>query len=500
MNQSLQDIKDDFAELLALAESCGARVWKFKTHFEQNPGEYREEARGFVGAHADALWNTCQDVAEGLRGHIAAADGWTADLAPELVRAKHEAADLLRALHANLGFVLSAGDWQSPTFLHSLQPQSGKYAGRIVGTENDYKRDWHHDAALYEVAFRASYIDSPLHLPPRVFLTSSGMAAFTTAVDHIRMRGGMRGPLLVGSGCYFENKILLERLFPGQITYADEFDADAFVTAAKRLSPCAVFVDSLCNTDTVAMPDLAKLLPALSRALPRRAALVLDNSGMATMFQPLRHLPRVFHPRLYVVESMNKFYQFGFDRVTGGVLWTAGVESIALMKSRVHLGTNMPDASALTLPWPDRAALDKRLARIGRNALDLARRLDAHASAHPGGALARVVYPGLPNYPGYAWTKDLPFHGAFLVLSFAPRHARVSSYQKFVAQVVDEARSRGVGIVSGTSFGMDVTRIYLTALHSNRLTKPFVRVSVGTETEDEIAALADVFAAVLDRT
>ncbi len=500
MNQSLADIRDDLSELLGLAESCGVRVWKFKTQFEGQPGEYRAEARGFIGTHADALWNTCQEVAEGLRGHLAASGGWTEELLPDLARVKHEAADLVRALHANLGFVLSAGDWQSPTFAHSLQPQAGKLAGRIVGTENDYKRDWHHDAAAYENAFRSAYVDSPMHLPPRVFLTSSGMAAFTTAVNHIRMRDGLRGPVLVGAGCYFENKILLEKLLPGQITYADEFDAAAFAAAAKRIGACAAFVDSLCNTETVAIPDLAALLPALSRVLPRRAALVLDNSGMATMFQPLRHLPRVFHPRLYVIESMNKFYQFGFDRVTGGVLWTAGVESIALMKSRVHLGTNIPDASALTLPWPDRAALDRRLARIGRNALDLARRLDAHVAARPGGPVARVVYPGLPNYPGYAWTKDLPFHGAFLVLSFAPRHARVGTYQKFVAAVIDEARARNVGIVSGTSFGLDVTRIYLTALHSNRLTRPFVRVSVGTETADEIAALADVFAAVIDRT
>ena len=64
-------------------------------------------------------------------------------------------------------------------------------------------------------------------------------------------------------------------------------------------------------------------------------------------------------------------------------------------------------------------------------------------------------------------------------------------------RVIEEAKKRDLDLVSGTSFGFNVTRIYLTAMHADEIIKPFVRVSVGTETCDEIERLAQAFEAAM---
>jgi cystathionine beta-lyase/cystathionine gamma-synthase len=180
------------------------------------------------------------------------------------------------------------------------------------------------------------------------------------------------------------------------------------------------------------------------------------------------------------------------DRVTGGVYWTTGSSSIGLMTARVHHGTALPDASVLALPRPNRALLEKRMAHLGRNALALATRLETFLAAHPSSPIARVNYPGLSSYPGFAWTKEMNFHGCFFTLTWNAHHQNVFTYKAFINRVMDEARKRGADIVSGTSFGFSTTRVYLTALHATGVTKPFVRISVGTETAEELRVIGDV--------
>lgn len=492
MTETLADIREDLSQRAALAQGCAARVWEFQGALERRGNEGHEAAAPYVRARAEELSAVLGELVATLQARLA--ESWTeADVADLLVLTR-ESGELLRTLHGEMGFLFSALDWQSPSFLNATFDQAGMQLGRITGTVNDYKRDWHLDAFDFEKAFSKEYLDARLRLPPHVYVTSSGMSAFATLLAHLQFHADLKGPILVGQGSYFENRWVLQRAFPGQVHEVDEFDAEGILAAARRLKPSLVLLDSLCNTDTLAMPDLAALLPALLRDLPRTSSVVVDNSGLATSCQPLAHVPRVpGHARLYVLESLNKFHQFGFDRVTGGVVWTTGGMPTGLQQTRVHLGTNLPDASTHALPRPNRALLDARLARHGRNALRLAERLNAFLAANPSGHVSHVVYPGLASHPAHAWTKDLPFCGALLVVAFQPGRQTVLEYQRFVDRVMEEATRAGVPLLSGTSFGLDTTRVYLTALHTDQVTRPFVRIAVGTETAAELDALAHVF-------
>lgn len=487
MNQTATDLTEDLLGLAKLAESCAARAFAFKGALEEHP---------YVDGEAESLFADARELAKRLREE--ARGPW--DDQERLARGlavKREGAELMRILQGKLGYVLSSLDWQSPSFLHSLRHQAGRQAGRIVGTENDYKRDMHLDAFAYEAAWRSAYVDAPLRLPPVAYATVSGMAAMTTLVGLLQNVYKMEGAIIVGRGCYFENRWILERSFRGRVTLVDDMDAAGIVRAAESQKAAAVFLDTLCNAHDVAMPNLPALIPELARVLGPRGFLVLDNTARATAFQPFRYLPRVGGPRLFVIESLNKFHQFGFDRVTGGIVWTQGGLPTGMIGAREHMGTNVPDASLLALPWPDRELLDRRLARLGRNARVLAERLDAFAAAHPNAPLERAVYPGLPSHPAYDWAKDEPFQGAFLALAFRPAFARVGYYQSFLARAVAGAARRGIQLVGGSSFGLDATRVYLTARHATRITTPFVRVAPGTETADEIRVIGDVLEAAL---
>lgn len=492
--QTLLDLLDDFDELRTLAENAISRLEIFRRRLKERT------------VHANtqiALENQLSfffDAYSHLIQELTAAKSTPETDSAELHDLKDRATDLLRTLQGTTGAMLASIDWQAPSFAHTLRSQAGTQTGKIDGTINDYKRDFHLDANDYESAFRSAFIDAPLQLPPPVYVTASGMAAFSTVLNCLQTEGCAEGNILVGSACYFQNKILLERFFPGRICYADEMNADEVLSAVDKLQPSVIFLDSLCNTEQIEMPNLAALIPAVAKKLALPAILVIDNTGLASSFQPLAHLPRLQGKlQLVVIESLMKYHQYGFDRVTGGLIWRNGLSSMGLSTCRMHLGTNMPDVSVLAIPQPNRNLLTKRLARFERNANYLAVHLDAHIKSRTMSPVSHIVYPGLPSYPGYTWTKDKPFHGSFFTIVFKKPFAGPLFYQRFISLALKEAKEAGLQVTAGTSFGFSNTRIYLTALRAKKHAKPFLRVSVGTETNEQIVKLGDALTRAIDR-
>jgi cystathionine beta-lyase/cystathionine gamma-synthase len=403
---------------------------------------------------------------------------------------KKECGHLLRILSAQVAAFLSGPNWQSPSFWHTHMPQAGMESGIVSASKNDYKRDMHVYEQRYGASFVQEYIEHPLRLAPQAYPTSSGMSAVTTVLAYLRSTTADQRVVLVGKSTYFQNKWQLEHFFPGCVRYVDEFATDEIVRMATELQPAVVFLDSLCGAVTLPMPNLSKLVPSLARVLGKSSTLVIDNTVMATMYQPLRDLPlRLFGMKFMVIESLLKYHQFGFDRVTGGIIWAPVGSEDGLFAARMHLGTIIPDASVHALPPPNRALFDARLLRIGRNAQMLAKRLHEYTNKHG----IEIIHPSLPQYRGNAWTRDAKFQGPFVTLQFPEKLRHVAHYDAFVRTVQKAASGAGVDIVGGTSFGFDTTRLYVTARYATNITEPFVRIAVGTETIDEIEQLADVF-------
>jgi cystathionine beta-lyase/cystathionine gamma-synthase len=249
-----------------------------------------------------------------------------------------------------------------------------------------------------------------------------------------------------------------------------------------------VFLDTLCNTRWAPLPDLPAVLGELR---DRDMVVVLDNTGLSASFQPFRLLGGAERPRLIVFESLLKYPQLGLDRVNAGVILARGAEAEALERDREHLGTNIGDAAVQSLPPPSRRVLDRRLARLGRNAELLARRL---AAVTAGDSAVRVVHPALAQHPSRKAARGRPFRGACVSIASTPARER-----RFVAAAFAEARARGVPLIGGSSFGFDVTRLYLTAARTHH-GEAFVRVAAGTEDRMAVEELADVLASALARS
>lgn len=395
--------------------------------------------------------------------------------------------EVIRANQGLLGSLLTMTDWQSPSYESSGLSQAGIQTGTIYATINDYKRDQHRDALALENAYKKAYVDAPIKFPIQPLATVSGMAAFTTILTFLVLEKKIRDTVIVGRASYFQNKELIHKLFTNLIE-VDENDTDAFLRAVETHNPRAVFLDTLGNMEDMTVPDTHTIIRRLAKC-KQELYLIIDNSCLSVMYQPLAGAPWKSRLRIIIFESLNKFHQFGMDRVTGGMITASGRDALKLFDWRVHAGTNIPDNTVHSIPTPNRKALTRRMMRIGKNTLYLATAIQAHLDAHPNTKLARIVYPGLPNHPNYAWSGSLPFHGAFFVLAFKPQYQSIAVYKRFVSLAITTARKRDATLVGGTSFGLDTTRIYLTAVRTSTTT-PFIRIAPGLESKEDLHLVA----------
>jgi Cys/Met metabolism PLP-dependent enzyme len=411
------ELEEDLGDLLRLVSSALGRLERLSAELDAAP-LLRETAfllQDQIGA-ASTRWR-------GYERTLRAARGSSVE---RLAAAKRAHADVLRAEAALVAALGVAADWQSPWF-------------GVTPHVDDYKRDRFAAAAAYEEAFGREYLDAPA----RVLVTACGMAAFTTIVETLRLEGLPR-PVAYGRELYHETKELLARGLAGPAVEVDERDA----AAVRALRPSALFVDALSNTPALLVPDL----PALANALPGDAVLVVDTTGLSVRVQPLQ-LPG----RVIAFESLLKHVELGLDRANAGAIVCRPSDGRALDLARERLGTIAPDFAVATLPEPERDVLERRLARLERNAGVLAQRLPRAAWAGCGSYL--VVESGMP-------------------------------LEAYVERALAAARAAGVQVVAGSSFGFDSTRLYVTGAGSG-VREPFLRVSAGTEHRLEIEVVAE---------
>jgi cystathionine beta-lyase/cystathionine gamma-synthase len=481
---ALADLTADFEELLFVARSAEAELAEVASDLVH--ASLGDRTRELLTRELAASRRRYRSVVEQLlRLRQQAAVGLAASsLVERLAAEKASVADLLRTEQALTAALAGAADWQSPSFLHSLEPRAGRQDGRIRAHWNDYKRDRHLDAGAYERRYVRELVDGPRDL--RALLTSCGMAAFTTVLTFLRLEGALEGPVLGGLGLYHETRLLLERTLSGRLHLVDEGNTAQLLRSLEELRPSAVFLDSLSNTRRLTVPELA---PVLDRLAGTQTSLVLDNTGLSVTCQPFALAAESV--RLIVFESLLKYAQLGLDRANAGVIVARGRDAERLSDYREHLGTNVADVAVHALPRPDRRVLGRRLARLERNALLIASSLEAEV-----GAAVEVVYPGLPSHDSDAAGRRLPFRGGCLSVGFRRCEPGLRRERALVGRAIVEARRRRVALLAGSSFGFDTTRIYLTA-EGAEYGEPFVRIAAGTEHVLEIEQVGAALAAAV---
>lgn len=478
-NQTRIDLAEDFLEYSTIIRNATDRLRALEALL--SPAVTADGNIPIVNSTIDSLLRQYASI----QTEVDTADYANSDIAT-LIASKNQCFQALRTLQGLTAATLVSTDWQSPSFNHSLTSNAGSQTEKIVENATDYKRDNHLDAQNYENAFRDTFIDTPWHSPQTAHVTSSCMSALTVVAGAILSTQKYDRPVLIGKHSYFQNKQVVEGLFGKRVHHANELDPGAFLRDIDQLQPCAIFIDSLCNVSDVGIPDLEHLIPMISKRIRHRTTLIIDNSGLATSFQPLQYLPKLSKLSIVVVEGLNKYHQYGFDRVTSGILWASKFSQLPLAGLTQDYGAIIGDASVLSLPLPNRTLFDTHLARIGRNALELATATQNEISKRSVSPFSHISYPGLPNHPAYDRRKNRSFNGGFFSINFKKPFNTPRFYDRFVSTVIDIAKSQKVPIICGTGFGFTTSRIYVTARFASQHVTPFIRFSAGSETWDEM--------------
>lgn len=395
----------------------------------------------------------------------------------------------LRILYRQRSTIYCARDWQSPAYNASMQPGRNRLWQGIEAHNLDYKRDGHLDEQLYEQAFVQEYASQlgSDHLQP--YMTNCGMAAFSTVL-HLLAHELDLGPVTVGiEPMYFENVHLLRPFFPSiqLISPTSRQHLKEFLDSAQ---PSIVFLDAASNRGQVFHHDLESVMQWAMSA-NHAVTLVIDNTCVPCPLLPeglLAGLP----PRISVIliESLAKYHQFGMDTVTGGIILAHADEALNshLRKTREVLGTNITDASVPSLPVPHRAALERRLNRHSRNLTLLATRLEEELSQQIAPhAIESIAWPqnGMPG------TACPSYRGTCLTITLLQEFRTVPHYRQFESKMVELSKQADYPLILGTSFGFDVTRLFITT-PATAFEEPYMRLSIGTETAAEVHLLTEL--------
>lgn len=486
LQQSLIDLRLDFSELTALTLDYLEKltVYSQALHKQQHwcSLKTKEVQQNITDVICQQLVQLSSEIRKASDSTFSSLNNW--DTLNNLSTQKKQYKEILRSFVGLIAQTIAATDWQSPSFLTSSISQAGRQTGLIQATVNDYKRDLHLDAHNYEQLFRKEYLDTFLHLPVQIYATASGQAAFSTILSYLHGEKRMQGSVLVGEHVYFENIWLLKKTVKEKCIIIPE-TPQAIATAIKTYSPSALFLDSLSNTQQIHIPDLTPICDVVHK-ISYPFSFILDNTGLTTFFQLFKHFPPITN-NLHIIgfESLNKYHQFGFDRTTGGIIYALGANVGKISDYRVHTGSIISDIAALSLPTPNRLLLQKRLKRHERNAQTIASYIQKAIEEKKIPCLDAVIYP---NASG---ANNSLFLGSYLTLALNKPYNSIKQAKKIISTVIDRAKKHQGDIISGTSFGFDTTRIYLTAEKQTE-TNPFIRISAGTEHLWQIIQLAQI--------
>lgn len=492
------DLKEDFEELVYLFDSNLEKLLNFRAEFKS--------ARKHIAK------TTYSELEKNLFEQIKKNDKLLKDLVliSEKIRnknykieidnlrvKKYKYQDLARTLIFLSSSLVSATDWQSPSYNHSINSNAGRQTGKITGTINDYKRDIHLDESPYENAFLKEYIEAKYKFLLRAFLTNSGQAAFQTILTYILAENKIKGRVFAGQSSYFQYKQILSGIFGRNLTLINETDTKRILKQIRHDEPGAIFLDSICNSNEISIPNLKIIFDYLYRNCRKETYVIIDNTCMAAMCQPFQLRGRNHLVHLISFESLNKYYQFGLDRVTAGIIIAEKRDWNGINEYRKHAGTNINDISVYSLPKPNRFFLTRRLQRHARNALNLARFLQSKSRMNTK-IINKIVYPGLADHTSYEWNAESRFFGGFLNIHFRKSFEKPQKMKKFIDTSINTAKKSKVRLIAGTSFGLNTSRIYLTSLWSKYGT-PFLRISPGTEDILELENLKEVFKKTIEK-
>jgi cystathionine beta-lyase/cystathionine gamma-synthase len=214
-------------------------------------------------------------------------------------------------------------------------------------------------------------------------MTASGMAAIATTMVSLCKAGDR---IVSAREIYGDTRDLFVRDLPNlgiQVDFVDAADAEGWTRALVVRPTRIAYAEALSN------PQLSLLdVPAVADAAHRAGATFVVDNTFAT---PYMLTPLAFGADV-VIHSVSKFLNGHSDVVAGCVV--SNQEIVREVQRRVVTFGACLDPHAAFLVWRGLKTFRVRLERQTQTATRLAGFLEGRAD------IDRVLYPGLPSYPG----------------------------------------------------------------------------------------------------
>ena len=340
-------------------------------------------------------------------------------------------------------------------------------AARFAGTEegNVYSRFTNPTVTMFQARLAA------LEGAEACVATASGMSAILAAVMALLKAGDH---IVAARGIFGASQQLFGTIMPRfgvTTTFVPGNDPAAF-RSALRPETKLVFIETPSNPLTEVY-DIAALAAVAHEA---GALLVVDNCFCS----PALQRPMEFGADL-IIHSATKYLD-GQGRVLGGAVCGGKALVEEVFKFLRTAGPTLSPFNAWVI-LKGLETLQIRMQAQSANALELARRLEAHP------AVARVFYPGLPSHPQHALAMQQQASGGAIV-AFEVKGGREAAWR-----VIDQCRllsiTANLGDVKTTLTHPASTthgRITPEARSEAGITEGLLRIAVGLEAVDDIEA------------
>ncbi|GAA3728790.1 hypothetical protein GCM10022225_07710 [Plantactinospora mayteni] len=321
-----------------------------------------------------------------------------------------------------------------------------------------------------------------------VLLTSSGMAAFALLCGTLFGHSGVRS-VLTAPYLYFEGEEMLSSWLGRRAVVAGSYDAAAIAEQALATGSDAVFADPLGNHAEQRMVDVELLAELLSRR-DDPPWLVVDGTMLPAA--TARALTAMLPDHAAYYESCSKYLQLGLDMAMAGMVVVPRALEARARRARRNLGLGLDRYAAELFPRFSPEQFERRLRGAEQSALRVARGLQSGLPADR----FTVRFPGLPEHPDHALARRVGRTGSNVTVMPLVERASRDQLEPVVDEVLRKARSIGLPLVKGVSFGFLTSRLSAASAMAEG-TPPFLRLAVGPCTPDAADLLAKTVLSVL---
>ncbi|WP_455285884.1 pyridoxal-phosphate dependent enzyme [Cupriavidus necator] len=323
-----------------------------------------------------------------------------------------------------------------------------------------------------------------------LLLVSSGQAAFSV-IESFLMGEALcpNTKAVTAPYIYFEALEQLQRLPHVDIVRAKAWDIDTVIELVERERARVVFIDPLANLGTMNVVDLRVLAERLAGKDWSDKWLVIDGTMVSGGLDVFSIFDQPGHPNVLYYESGSKYLQLGLDLQMAGVIVCRKSVADRLAVARRNTGAVMYQSAVCRFPDYNRGIYLERMALLTRNAEILLRHLERDERLHE---RIEAAYPRRWRDLGWA-------HGGGVVAIHLCEDGlnNYACLDALIERLMERCRAEHVAMTKGVSFGFATTRVSAAAAMADNM-PPFLRFSVGEESETEMNQLGRIVAQTLD--